>query len=168
MTTLDPRRLRTPAVATLAALGSIVLCGWLTIAYPAFGAPQPFYGFMYIPPQAFLVALLAPTTCFLAFTTGIRGLRQSQRARQPVWAGTFTVLVLLLLLGPAYLICSFGVGWEVPHPPAIPTPEDLGWQADAWWWLTGGSIAVVLLTALCGLVYGRQALVLPEQPSGQP
>jgi hypothetical protein len=165
MISLDRRRLRTLAVATLVALGGAVLFGVLSIAFPSFGMPQPYYGFLYIPPQAWLLVLLAPTTGILALTTGITGVRQSQSARQLGWAGAFSALLLLLLLGPIYLICSFGAGWSVlPYLHALPIPQDLGWQADAWWWLTGGSIGVVLLTAVCALVYSGTARV----PIGQP
>lgn len=164
MTTHHRHRLRALAVATLVALGGALLGLLLTFAFPSFGMPQPFYGILYIPPQAFFVVVLAPTALALACITSVSGLRQSRQAGQSGWAGAFIVLLLLLLLGPAYLLCSFGVGWSVfSHPPVFPTLQDLGWQAEAWWLLAGGSAAVMALAAACTLVYASRP-ISPKRP----
>lgn len=159
MTIQSRHRLRALAVATLIALGSTILGLLLTIVFPDFGMPQHFSGILYIPPQAFLVVLLAPTTFILSCVASLSILNQSRRAGRPSWAGVFSVILLLLILGPAYLICSFGVRWSVfPHPPVIPTFQDPGWQTGDWWALAGGSAALMALTAVCTLVYASRAI----------
>lgn len=160
MTISSRHRLRALAVATLVALCGALLGGLLTTAFPDFGMPQPFSGILYIPPQAFLVVILAPTALALACVASFSGLRQSRQARRPGWAGAFTVLLLLLLLGPAFLLCSFGAAWSPVFLPLVPT---FHWQADVWWTLTAGSAVVLALVAVCTLVYASQA-ISPERP----
>src|SRR5690348_8136657 len=99
MTAPAQRRIRVLAVSTLLALGGAALCLWLTFAFPNLGSA------IYDPPQTWLPVMLVPTAVGLALTTCISSLSQSRRARQPFWIGAFTVILLLLLLGPIYLIC---------------------------------------------------------------
>ncbi len=150
------RHIRLLAVSTLVALGGAVLCLWLTLAFPDFGPPSHSSFSLHIPPQAWLLALLVPIAVALALATCISSLNQSRRAAQPLWTGTFTVILLLLFLGPAYLICSFGVGWSV-FPHLIPTLQDFSAGEGAWWFLAACSAAMLVLTAICALLYAWRA-----------
>lgn len=153
MTAHDQHRLRSLAVATLVAVIGAVCGVLLTIVFPRFGMPQRFTGFLYIPPQACLVGLLAPTALVLAFATSISGLRQSQHAGQSNWVAAFGMVLLLLLLGPTFLICAFSAGWS-GSTLTIPTPQD----PSDWWLLAGGSAAILVLTAICALAYASRAI----------
>jgi hypothetical protein len=151
----DPAHLRALAVTTLVTLGGAALSVLLTLAFPGFGAPNPCHCFLYVPPQAWLVVLLAPTALALAFATCISGFRQSRSAGQRGWMGAFSVLLLLLVLVPTYFICSFGATLAGP-PSLFPLLQGPGTQANTWWQLAGGSVAVMLVTAICALAYASR------------
>jgi hypothetical protein len=146
---------RIRAISTLVTLGGASLAVLLTVAFPNFGVPASFNGFLYIPPQAYLASLLAPVTLGFAIATGTGGLAHSTQSRQREWAVVFVLLLVLLVLGPTYLICSFALGWSAfPNLPG--TPQSLSWQANDWWYLAAGSAVVIALTAVCALVYLRR------------
>lgn len=155
LTQATPQAFRFGAISTLVTLGGASLAVLLTVAFPNFGIPASFNGFLYIPPQAYLAALLAPVTLGFAIATVTSGLAHSTQSRQRGWAAVFVLLLVLLVLGPTYLICSFAVGWSAfPYLPG--TPQSLGWQANDWWYLAASSAVVTALTAVCALVYLRR------------
>lgn len=158
--------LRVLSIATLATLGSALLCGLLFFAFPTFGRPHEII-FIYIPPQIILAALLTLLALFFAFVTSLCGFSQSWYARQHGWAAVFMVVILLLLFGPAYLCYSIGVAWLAWPPPPIPTPQELGWSTDMWWFLTASSAATLALSAICALAYASRVILRDKPRPGQ-
>jgi hypothetical protein len=142
--------LRVASVATLVGLAITIILIALTIAFPTFGMPPTFDGFLYFPPQAYLAAALVPVTTALAFVTGVKGVIQNWRARRYGWATAFTALLALLMMGPVYLIYNFGVGLGLlAHIPWLPIAQILGWSFGILIWI---SFSALILTGACGLI----------------
>lgn len=154
MSASDRRRVILLSISALVACALCVLFVALTVAFPLFGLQPSFSWLIFVPPQAYLTALVAPATLVLAVITNVTVLGVSRRLRQRMWMVVFALLLAALALGPAYLIYSFGIGWDVfPKLPGIATPQDLHWEPDAWWSLAGASVGVIVVQEIMALVY---------------
>ncbi|HEU5442026.1 MAG TPA: hypothetical protein VFU88_22285 [Ktedonobacterales bacterium] len=145
------RSLRRRAIGALITVICATLAALLAAAYPRFGISRSFRGFFYIPPQAYLAALLCPLSFVLSIATIAAGLDHSRRVRQRGWRAVFNVLLVLQVLGPGFLMCSVALGWSGTLVIGLP--------AESWWLLAAGSAIVIALTAVCGLVYLRQQVL---------
>jgi hypothetical protein len=96
-------------------------------------------------------ALLCPLSLVLSIATIAAGLDHSRRAWQRGWRAVFNVLLVLQVLGPGFLMCSFAL--------SLSGTLVLGWQADGWWRLAAGSAIAIVLTAVCGLLYLRRQIL---------
>jgi hypothetical protein len=167
MNVSNRRTLRTLAIATLVTFGGASLCLLLTFAFPTFGLPKDYEGFIYLPPQIYLFAFLALLSLLLAFITSFYGFRLSRHMRHAGWTGGFVVLIVLLLSGPSYLCYSIGAMWSVLPPLPILTSGENTWSENTWLLLAAGSVFVLVLSAICALVYQSRATLLGEPLQGQ-
>ncbi len=77
------------------------------------------------------------------------------------------MLIVLLLSGPSYLCYSIGAMWSVLPPLPILTSGENTWSENTWLLLAAGSVFVLVLSAICALVYQSRATLLGEPLQGQ-
>jgi hypothetical protein len=144
--------LRALAVATLVALGGAFFSLLLVFAFPTFGVSESDRCYFCFTPLAIPVPLLILAALALAFATSISGLRHSQRARRPRWVGAFSVVLLLIPVGPTYCICATFL------LDSGGTPIPIFLDPRIWLVMIGGAVAVAALTAGCALAYASRAI----------